>query len=80
MKGIVIQTYGAGNGPDSRKDLMTVFQSAAERGVILINITQCSRGSVSASYATGKVGAISCIMCIVGKYCMHFLCILTPAG
>ena len=57
MEGIVIQTYGAGNGPDSRKDLMTVFQSAAERGVILINITQCSRGSVSASYATGKVGA-----------------------
>ena len=45
----------SGNGPDSRKDLMEVFEDAADRGVIIINTTQCARGSVSASYAAGKV-------------------------
>ena len=44
-----------GNGPDSRKDLMEVFEEAAKRGVIIINITQCARGTVSASYAPGRV-------------------------
>ena len=46
-----------GNGPDSRKDLMEVFEEAAKRGVIIINITQCARGTVSASYAPGRVSA-----------------------
>ncbi|CAH1788044.1 unnamed protein product [Owenia fusiformis] len=54
MQGVVLQTYGAGNGPDSRKDLMEVFTEASERGVLIINTTQCSRGVVATSYATGK--------------------------
>ena len=28
---------------------------ASERGVLIVNITQCARGVVSASYASGKV-------------------------
>jgi len=31
MEGVVIQTYGAGNGPDSRADLMKIFQEARDR-------------------------------------------------
>ena len=34
---------------------MEVFEEAAKRGVIIINITQCARGTVSASYAPGRV-------------------------
>ena len=58
MEGVVLQTYGAGNGPDSRDDLLAVFKEASDRGVIFINITQCSRGTVSVSYAAGKVGPL----------------------
>ncbi|XP_013409896.1 L-asparaginase-like [Lingula anatina] len=54
LKGMVLESYGAGNAPDSRKDLMQVFSEATERGVLLLNITQCHRGSVNPSYATGK--------------------------
>ena len=55
MEGVVIQTYGAGNGPDSRKDLLELFKEASDRGVVIVNITQCTRGTVSVSYAAGKV-------------------------
>ena len=51
----MLQTYGAGNGPAARKDLMDVLKEASERGVIIINCTQCSRGTVSPLYAVGKV-------------------------
>ncbi|XP_023932690.1 L-asparaginase-like [Lingula anatina] len=54
LKGMVLESYGAGNAPDSRKDLMQVFSEATKRGVLLLNITQCHRGSVNPGYATGK--------------------------
>ncbi|XP_023932689.1 L-asparaginase-like isoform X2 [Lingula anatina] len=54
LKGMVLESYGAGNAPDSREDLMQVFSEARERGVLLLNITQCHRGSVSPGYATGQ--------------------------
>ncbi|KAK6307268.1 60 kDa lysophospholipase isoform X1 [Coregonus clupeaformis] len=54
MEGIVLETYGSGNAPDNRADLLEVFQNATERGVIIVNCTQCLRGSVTTSYATGK--------------------------
>ena len=56
IKGVVLQTYGAGNGPDSRKDLLALFKKASDNGVLILNITQCVRGHVSATYAAGKVG------------------------
>lgn len=54
VEGLVIESYGAGNGPDVRKDLLHIFREASDRGVILVNITQCWKGAVSASYAAGK--------------------------
>ena len=53
MQGIVLQSYGAGNGPSSRKDLLAVLKAAVDRGVIVINTTQCPLGGVSCSYETG---------------------------
>lgn len=55
MKGVVIQTYGAGNMPTNRKDLLEVLAAATKRGILIINITQCATGSVQNLYETGKV-------------------------
>ncbi|KAF8562465.1 hypothetical protein P879_09390 [Paragonimus westermani] len=54
-KGVVIRTYGAGNVPASRKDLLAIFKAASERGVLMVNVTQCYRGGVKAVYSTGLV-------------------------
>ncbi|XP_076014603.1 60 kDa lysophospholipase isoform X2 [Genypterus blacodes] len=55
IEGVVLETYGSGNAPDNRADLLEELKKATDRGVIIINCTQCLRGSVSTSYATGKV-------------------------
>ena len=60
MEGVVLETYGSGNGPDNRADLLAELKEATDRGVIIINTTQCLRGTVSTSYATGKVGGSVC--------------------
>jgi lysophospholipase len=55
--GVVLETYGAGNAPDNRPDLLAALKEATDRGVIIINTTQCLKGTVSMIYATGEVGA-----------------------
>ncbi|XP_075982929.1 L-asparaginase 1 [Anticarsia gemmatalis] len=61
--GLVIETYGAGNIPANRHDIIETIQKAVQRGVIIVNITQCTTGSVAALYATGqaiaKAGVVS---------------------
>ncbi|XP_062904114.1 60 kDa lysophospholipase isoform X1 [Mobula hypostoma] len=63
MEGIVLESYGTGNAPDNRPDMLEELKKAVDRGVLIINCTQCLRGSVTESYATGKaladVGLIS---------------------
>lgn len=55
IEGVVLQTYGAGNVPSNRKDLLEVLKEAIDRGVIVINCTQCLSGAVANLYETGKV-------------------------
>jgi len=55
MEGIVIESFGAGNIPSNRPDLVEEFRAAAARGVLMLNITQCYKGSVSDAYAAGKI-------------------------
>lgn len=55
MQGVVMETYGSGNAPDNRPDLLAELKKATDSGVIIMNCTQCLRGTVSPSYATGKV-------------------------
>ncbi|XP_054894833.1 60 kDa lysophospholipase isoform X2 [Poeciliopsis prolifica] len=55
MQGVVLETYGSGNAPDNRPDLLEELSKATKTGVIIVNCTQCLRGTVSASYATGRV-------------------------
>lgn len=54
LKGAVIQSYGLGNGPVSDSGVMAALREASERGVVLVNCTQCVAGRVSGDdYATG---------------------------
>jgi L-asparaginase len=54
LQGLVLETYGAGNGPADDTELMTVLAAASARGVVLVNCTQCLRGRVNPSaYASG---------------------------
>ena len=60
IEGVVLETYGTGNAPDNRPDLLAALKEATDRGVIIINTTQCLKGTVSKIYATGEVGASVC--------------------
>lgn len=55
IEGVVLETYGAGNGPDSRQDLLEEIKTAVRRGVIVVNCTQCLQGHVVDDYSTGRV-------------------------
>ena len=43
----------SGNVPTNRQDLLDELCQAAEKGVLIINTTQCCHGTVSAIYETG---------------------------
>lgn len=55
MQGVVLQTFGSGNIPSNREDLVQELKNAAIRGVIIVNCTQCTTGSVNEIYETGQV-------------------------
>jgi lysophospholipase len=54
LLGVVLETYGAGNAPNDRPDFLRVLREASERGVVVVNVTQCHRGGVVADYASGR--------------------------
>lgn len=53
VQGLVLETYGAGNGP-ARPDLLEALHDAFQNGVVVVNVTQCQRGRVRSSYASGQ--------------------------
>ncbi|XP_043272757.1 L-asparaginase [Venturia canescens] len=55
IEGVVLQTYGAGNVPNNRNDIFKEIREATDRGVIIVNITQCSRDGVIDWYESGKL-------------------------
>ncbi|KAJ8979737.1 hypothetical protein NQ317_004724 [Molorchus minor] len=55
LEGLVLQSYGAGNLPSHRNDILQTLKDAVTREILIINISQCSRGQVSSFYETGKV-------------------------
>ena len=63
LKGIVLETYGSGNAP-SEAWFLSVLQKAIQSGIHIINVTQCSGGSVNmgqyeTSAALLDIGVIS---------------------
>ena len=58
IEGIVLETYGTGNAPNNREDLLEELKKATGRKVVILNCTQCLRGSVTTVYATGQVRVV----------------------
>ncbi|KAL4985091.1 asparaginase-domain-containing protein [Aspergillus falconensis] len=64
LRGLVLETFGAGNAPHGQDNAMTkVFADAIARGIVIVNVTQCLTGSVSPVYAPGmslsKAGVVA---------------------
>lgn len=53
-RGLVLVSYGSGNVPVSDSDLMAELNAACERGMVMVNVSQCAGGHVSDSYAASK--------------------------
>ncbi len=54
IRGIVMKTFGSGNGP-SAKWFIESLQEAVERGIVIVNVTQCGNGCVLPyRYETGR--------------------------
>jgi L-asparaginase len=63
LQGLVIEAYGAGNGPSDDHDFLAAIEAATEQDFVVVVVTQCVRGSVSpGAYATGtalmRAGAV----------------------
>jgi L-asparaginase len=55
LQGLVIEAYGAGNGPAEDSEFLAAVHAATSRGVVVVVVTQCFRGSVQpGAYATGS--------------------------
>ncbi|MEZ3519203.1 MAG: asparaginase [Muribaculaceae bacterium] len=63
IRGIVLKSFGSGNGP-SDPWFISALSEAISRGIVIINISQCSNGSVmpglySAGLGISQAGVIS---------------------
>lgn len=83
LKGVIIETYGSGNAP-TFQPLLHALKQAADQGIIILNISQCSGGMVTQGrYETSKelqrigvIGgadmtteaAVSKLMLLLGEY------------
>ncbi|KAH9814417.1 asparaginase-domain-containing protein [Melampsora americana] len=77
LQGIVLETFGAGNAP-KKPQLLQAFKEASDRGVVIVNVTQCTKGTVSSDiYETGRALAANGI---VGGRDMTTECALAKLG
>lgn len=53
-QGAVLQTFGSGNVPSNNQGLLLALKNAVDRGVIIVNVSQCLQATVNAIYETGQ--------------------------
>jgi L-asparaginase len=55
LRGLVLECYGVGNAPSCDADFLEALREANDRGVVIVDVTQCMRGRVDlGSYAAGS--------------------------
>jgi L-asparaginase len=64
LRGLVLEAYGVGNGPDHNQEILDALMEATSRGVVVVACTQCFYGTVNlGGYKSGsalaKAGVIS---------------------
>ena len=62
LKGVVLKTFGAGNG-NGEPWFAELITEAVERGIVVLNVTQCANGEVNpnrytSGYELAKAGAV----------------------
>lgn len=55
LKGVILETYGAGNAPTSTW-FLNLLEQAIKNGIKIVNITQCSGGSVILGHYDTSLG------------------------
>jgi len=54
LRGLILETFGMGNAPGGVDGSLTkVIKHAVERGIVIVNVSQCTSGFVSPLYAPG---------------------------
>ncbi|KTD17804.1 asparaginase [Legionella jordanis] len=54
LKGLVLETYGAGNAQNNDAHFLQSLKAACDRGIVIVNCSQCQQGCVEMQqYATG---------------------------
>ncbi len=54
LRGLILETYGSGNAQNNDPYFLKLLEEACQRGVIIVNCTQCQQGRVEMNqYATG---------------------------
>ncbi len=64
LRGLILETYGVGNGPTDNRAFMEALADAVRRGMVIVDCTQCLKGTVDLEgYATGsalaRIGVLS---------------------
>jgi L-asparaginase/Glu-tRNA(Gln) amidotransferase subunit D len=71
VKGLVLQTFGAGNAPEIPA-FLAQLKAASDRGVVIVNVTQCHQGEVKAHYAAGtalvEAGVLPAVRNLEGNF------------
>ncbi|CCQ12063.1 L-asparaginase [Pseudoalteromonas luteoviolacea B = ATCC 29581] len=54
IKALILLSFGVGNAPQD-PDFLSVLKAACDRGIVIVNLTQCIKGRVNmGGYATGN--------------------------
>lgn len=58
LKGLVLKTFGVGNGPNNPW-LLECIRDAVQAGLLIVNVSQCSNGMVTPMKYSAGVGFVN---------------------